>query len=213
MHEGSSLLAEEAVGPLTQEQRRVVGILQSNSRRLQDLIEGLLRLQQTAHAAERIGHEWLKFDELIEHVVETHRLIASERRISFKVQLERIEILAGREALLTIVHNLLSNAVKFSPDGATVTVLLGQSDDKAVLDVVDQGIGIPAHDLGQIFEPFYRSSTAKHVAGVGLGLSIAREFVLAHRGDLKLMDSAGSGAHFRVTLPLDAPYLRKQNDG
>ena len=210
MYEGSSLLAEEVAGPLNPEQRRVVTILQNNSRRLQELIEGLLRLQQAGHAAERIGYEPLNFQEIIEQVVDTYRLIANERQIEFKEDLAEVEIIAGREALLTIMHNLLSNAVKFSPNGSAIHVQLSKNEEQAIVDVSDQGPGVPAADAAQIFEPFYRSAGARQVAGVGLGLAIAREFVLAHRGELLLLNSAEGGAHFRVLLPLKAPYLRTQ---
>lgn len=207
MHEGASLLAEEVSGPLTTDQRRIVDIIQNNSRRLQDLIEGLLRLQLAGHAAERIGHETLRFDTLIEQVLETYRLIAGERRITFDCSLAETEILAGREALVTIVHNLLSNAVKFSPDGGHVVITLASDVRQARLDVIDQGKGVDAQDAGKIFEPFYRSAASRQVAGVGLGLAIAQQFVLAMRGELTLVSSA-AGAHFRVLLPIDAPYLR-----
>ncbi|MBK7462247.1 MAG: hypothetical protein IPJ50_05535 [Betaproteobacteria bacterium] len=211
MHEGASLLAEEVSGPLTPDQSRIVSILQSNSKRLQDLIEGLLRLQQAGHAAERIGFETLRFDLLIEQVIETCRLIAGERRIQFQCVLTKTEIVAGREALMTIVHNLLSNAIKFSPDGGCVCITLVQDDEKMTLDVIDQGPGIPERDRSQIFDPFYRSAATRHVAGIGLGLAIALEFVLAHRGEISLISSP-NGAHFRVVLPLSAPYLRVQPD-
>ncbi len=211
MHEGASLLAEEVSGPLTADQSRIVSILQSNSRRLQDLIEGLLRLQQAGHAAERIGFEAVRFDQLIEQVLETCRLIAGERRIEFEYVLAEIEIVAGREALMTIVHNLLSNAIKFSPDGGCIRVTLAQGAELVTLDVIDQGPGVKAQDAKQIFEPFYRSAASRQVAGVGLGLAIAREFVLAHRGKLSLV-AAPVGAHFRVVLPINAPYLRALPD-
>lgn len=211
MNEGTSLLAEGVPGPLTNAQRRIVGILQNNSQRLQGLIEGLLRLQQAGHAAERIGYETLRFDILIEQVVETHRLIASERQVSFKCSLAETEIIAGREAMITIVHNLVSNAVKFSPDGACVKIKLRCNAKYAALDVYDQGPGVREQDLPHIFEPFFRSSASREIAGVGLGLAIAREFVLAHRGEMKVVSST-EGAHFRVVLPLDAPYLRKQKN-
>jgi signal transduction histidine kinase len=66
---------------------------------------------------------------------------------------------------------------------------------------MDQGPGIPANERGQVFEPFYRSANARGVAGVGLGLAIAREFAVAHRGTLELMD-VPVGTHFRLTLPV-----------
>ncbi|PKO34957.1 MAG: hypothetical protein CVU34_05585 [Betaproteobacteria bacterium HGW-Betaproteobacteria-7] len=212
MQEGSSLLAEEVPGPLTPEQRRIVNILKSNSRRLQDLIEGLLRLQQAGHLAERIGFETLRFDQLIEQVLETCRLIAGERSINFHCELRETEIFAGREALITIVHNLLSNAIKFSPEYGCIRVTLQHDADQAVLDVMDEGPGISRRDAKQIFEPFYRSEASRQIAGIGLGLAIARTFVLAHRGEISLLP-ASAGGHFRVTLPLKAPYLGAQVDG
>ncbi|MBS1143787.1 MAG: histidine kinase [Proteobacteria bacterium] len=208
MHEGASLLSEEVPGPLSAEQRRIVGILQGNSRRLQDLIDGLLRLQQAGHAAERIAHETIRFDQLIAQVVETMHLIAAERNIRFDCELADTTIVAGREPLLTIVHNLLANALKFSPPDSRVKISLNHDNTRAILDVEDQGPGVARDDAARIFEPFFRSSAARHVAGVGLGLAIAREFVLAHRGELKLMTST-AGAHFRVILPLKATYLRQ----
>ncbi|MFZ4537396.1 sensor histidine kinase [Propionivibrio sp.] len=210
MREGTNLLAEEVPGPLTVEQVRIVQILQSNSRRLEDLIEGLLRLQQAGHAAERIGFEPLRFDQLIEQVLETYRLIAAERQIEFHAVLPEVKIVAGREGLQTIVHNLLSNAVKFSPDGGRISIDLSTKGAQAFLNVSDEGPGIDTQDAGQIFEPFYRSSASRLVAGVGLGLAIAREFVLAHRGQLIFIESPQGGAHFRVVLPLEAPFVRVQ---
>ncbi len=209
IREGSNLLAEEVPGALTVEQARIVQILQTNSERLQDLIEGLLRLQQAGHAAERIGFENLRFDQLIEQVLETYRLLAAERNIEFQTTLPEVEIVAGHEGVLTIVHNLLSNAVKFSPEGGRVCIGLSKDGERAFLDVSDEGSGVAEQDKAKIFEPFYRSSTSRLIAGVGLGLAIAREFVRAHRGELVLLDSP-QGAHFRVVLPLKATYVRSQ---
>ena len=194
LREGANLLAEEVPGSLTVEQARIVQILQSNSRRLQNLIEGLLRLQQAGHAAERIGFESLRFDQLIEQVLETYRLIAAEQRIEFRAVLPEVEIVAGREALLTIVHNLLSNAVKFSPEGGHIYTELSMRGKHVVLDVKDEGPGIAVQDKSHIFEPFYRSSASRQIAGVGLGLAIAREFVLAHQGELIILEEQQGGA-------------------
>lgn len=209
LREGASLLAEEVPGPLTEEQARIVDILQNNSRRLHDLIDGLLRLQQAGHAAERIGYEKLRFDLLIEQVLETYRLIAGERRLIFDCVVAETEIIGGQEALVTIINNLLSNAVKFSPEGGCVRISLQHNGKEATLDVRDEGPGVAEQDKLQIFEPFYRSVRSRDVAGVGLGLAIAREFVLAHRGTLTVKPSE-VGAHFCVVLPLDANYLRVQ---
>ncbi len=208
MHEGASLLDERVAGPLTDEQARIVGILQTNSRRLQDLIEGLLRLQQTEHESERLNHERLAFDQLIEEVLETYRLSANEREIRIECVLLPTEIIAGRQALVTVIHNLLSNAVKYSPDGGRVRIALHHDAEQAVLEVVNEGPEIGETEIERIFDPFYRGAHARGKPGIGLGLAIAREFVLAHRGTLEVLPMQG-GAHFRVTLPMRAPYLRQ----
>jgi signal transduction histidine kinase len=82
-----------------------------------------------------------------------------------------------------------------------VQVRLSRDGDYAVLDVSDEGPGIPEEDRDKIFEPFYRSQKTKHISGVGLGLAIAREFAAAHRGTIELVPST-VGAHLRATLPL-----------
>ena len=214
LQEGSSLLAEGIPGPLTAAQQKILGIVQNNAKRLQELIEGLLHLQQAGHAAERNGYEELDYTALIQQVIETHRLLAEERRVVFDLELpQALPIIAGREALVTIVHNLVSNAVKFAPPGSRVSVTLSATPDTAILAVCDQGPGIAEAELTVVFEPFFRSAATRQIPGIGLGLAIAREFVMAHRGEIVAANAAEGGACFTVTLPLAAPFLRKPENG
>ncbi len=213
IHEGASLLAEEIPGPLSREQMRIVDILRSNTRRLKELIDGLLKLQMAEHGAERICFQTLQYDEVVAQVIETHRLIANERQIAVQALLEPLQIIAGREALQTIVHNLVSNAFKFSPDGGRILVKLSTHDNQAILEVIDAGPGVAEKDEKRIFEPFFRSSSARQVSGTGLGLAIVQEFVRVHHGEISFNNLPSGGAHFRVMLPLDAPYLRKSQYG
>ncbi len=201
LREGSSLLTERAAGPLNEGQEKIVGIMSSNALRLQGLIDSLLKLQQVGHAGERIESVRLRFDELVQQVVTTHQLAARSKRLRFAGALAPLTVSGGREELTTVVDNLVSNAIKFSPEGGAVEISLVRQQRQAVLDVMDQGPGIPANERGQVFEPFYRSANARGVAGVGLGLAIAREFAAAHRGTLELMD-VPTGTHFRLTLPV-----------
>lgn len=78
---------------------------------------------------------------------------------------------------------------------------LSRDRQNAVLDVMDEGPGVPEEERKMIFEPFYRSPGTKAVAGVGLGLAIAREFATAHRGTLEYLPGT-EATHFRATLPL-----------
>jgi len=193
-------LREGAVGPLTPGQEKIVGIVRSNALRLQKLIDSLLKLQQAGHAGERIKPVRLRLDKLVQQIVTTHQLTARGKELHFSGSLKPLVVVGGKEELTTVVDNLISNAIKYSPEGGTVDISLTREEDKVTLDVVDQGPGIPEPDRERVFEPFYRGEHAKGVAGVGLGLAIARQFAAANRGVLELLASA-SGSHFRLTLP------------
>ncbi|MFN8634039.1 MAG: ATP-binding protein [Chloroflexota bacterium] len=111
----------------------------------------------------------------------------------------------GDEARLEqVVSNLLSNAVKYSPRGGLVEVVVAQEDDRAILEVVDRGIGVPEEERDRLFAPFSRTPTAVEagVEGTGLGLYISHRIVEAHGGSIELRDTPGGGSTFRVTLPI-----------
>jgi len=201
LREGASLLSEGVAGPLTPQQAKIAGIMQTNAVRLQGLIDGFLRLQQANHARDHMNTSAIRFDQVIERTLATLQLAVRDRRVRIAGSLAPLTVEGGDEALATLANNLISNAIKFSPDGGVVRVTLRRDGDNAVLDVFDEGPGIGAADRERIFEPFYRGSAGKGLPGVGLGLAIAREFALAQRGSLDIVDSE-RGAHFRANLPL-----------
>ena len=105
------------------------------------------------------------------------------------------------------IANLLSNAVKYSPAGGLVEVVRPARGRPAILEVVDQGIGVPEDERDQLFAPFSRTPTRRSTPGSrgpGSGLYISRRIVEAHGGSIELRDTPGGGATFRVTLPLPA---------
>jgi two-component system phosphate regulon sensor histidine kinase PhoR len=110
------------------------------------------------------------------------------------------------DRIAQIVVNLLDNALRFTPEGGTIKVDLDQKDADAVIVVRDTGIGIPYKDLPHIFDRFYvvDRSRARDVAGVGLGLSIVKQIVEAHRGSIAAESLLGSGAKFTCRIPLRA---------
>jgi len=204
LREGSSLLTEGAAGTLTAGQGKIVAIMRNNALRLQALIDGLLKLQKAGYAGDRLEPVPVRLDELIQQVLATHQLAARDKHLRFAGSLAPLTVAGGKEELTTVVNNLVSNAIKFSPDGGTVSLTLTQQEHLAVLEIADQGRGVPEDDRKRIFEPFYRSSNSKDVGGVGLGLAIAREFAVAHGGSLEILESQ-AGAHFRVLLPKKGP--------
>ena len=109
-----------------------------------------------------------------------------------------------------VLANLLANAIKYSPSGGQIVVRLRHeaADDTAwaVLEVRDEGIGIPPHDLPHIFERFYRASNVvEAIPGTGLGLFVVRQIVVHHGGTITVESESGRGTTFTVRLPLARP--------
>ena len=104
-----------------------------------------------------------------------------------------------------VVENLVENAVKYSPDGSEVSVEVAQRNGEAFIDVTDEGIGIPAGDLPQVFERFHRASNVddRRFAGMGLGLFICKGIVEQHGGRIWVESRVGTGSTFHVVLPLE----------
>ena len=101
------------------------------------------------------------------------------------------------------VGNLLSNAVKYTPAGGQVVVTAVVHADTLVFTVQDSGSGIDPAEIDKIFEPFYRSSReTRFPQGMGLGLSIAREIVNAHGGQISARSKHGQGSLFEIKLPI-----------
>jgi signal transduction histidine kinase len=104
-----------------------------------------------------------------------------------------------------VLENLVENAVKYSPDGTDVRVGVAQRNGEAFIDVTDEGIGIPAGDLPQVFERFHRASNVddRRFAGMGLGLFICKGIVEQHGGRIWVESRVGTGSTFHVVLPLE----------
>jgi two-component system sensor histidine kinase BaeS len=109
-----------------------------------------------------------------------------------------------QERMAQVLGNLLSNAVKYTPEGGSIEVSAGSQKSRLFFRVTDNGPGIDPAEREDIFEPFYRSqNTRRFPQGLGLGLTIARDIVEAHGGELVLSSQPGTGSQFTVLLPLD----------
>jgi signal transduction histidine kinase len=109
------------------------------------------------------------------------------------------------EAMAGVLINLLGNAMKFSPDRKEVTIRLFSRDGRAVLQVEDRGIGIPAQERERVFEKFYRvrDEAVAEAGGSGLGLSLVKHVVEAHGGTVRIEGEPGEGSLFSVVLPIE----------
>jgi two-component system sensor histidine kinase GlrK len=206
LREGSELLVEGTAGPLSEAQREIVEILKQKSLQLQRLIEDLLNYHRAQESMGRLELKAVRLDQVVEQVLEDHRLAVQARGIRAHLRLDPVTLLADEEKLRAVAANLVSNAVKYSPDEGMISLALRQQGSEVVLDIGDAGPGIPPKDRERIFDWFYQGGDTHQgrLRGSGLGLAIAREFVLAHRGRIEVLEESGPGAHFRVSLPSGA---------
>ncbi|MES2355745.1 MAG: ATP-binding protein [Pseudomonadota bacterium] len=204
LREGSDLLAEGAAGGLMPEQREIVRILQDNSMRLRKLIEDLLNYSALSHRESLLDVKPVKMKELIAKVTTDHKLPLIAKEIALEIACDEVTIGGDEEKLRTVVDNLLSNAVKFTPRGGRIKVQLNQIPNAMELRVIDSGPGIALTERERVFDAFFQGSAEASgpVRGSGLGLSIVKELITAHRGTVILAEDNRQGAHFVVTLPL-----------
>jgi signal transduction histidine kinase len=142
--------------------------------------------------------------ELAISTAEQMRLLADEKSIRLEYLVSSEVTVVGNASLLRqVVVNLLDNAIKYTPKDGSVELLVETRGAKAVLEVRDTGIGIPADALPHICERFYRADKARsrHSGGAGLGLSIVKSICAAQGGELSIFSSEGEGARVRIEMP------------
>ena len=147
---------------------------------------------------------------LVKEVVGGYADRAEERRIRLDAELQPAVAMRGDRAQLgLLLSNLIDNALRYTPAKGTVRVRLDAAEGRAVLQVADNGEGIPASELPRIFERFYRVDKARtrQTGGTGLGLAIVRHVAEAHGGAVRVGSELGRGSTFTVTLPLAGPPL------
>lgn len=204
LHEGIALLDDHVVGTLSGEQREVVAILENNAKVLQDRIEGLLGYNAAVFDARSLNRQAVALDAVLDAVLAEQSLQIQGRGLRVTISGTAPQIDADPDKLQIVFANLVANAVSFSPDGGEIRLVLSRVQGWVRIDCSDDGPGVPDEDAERIFEPFFQGRRQGPVPrkGSGLGLSIVREFVLAHGGRVQLLPSAG-GAHVRVELPHD----------
>jgi two-component system, NtrC family, sensor histidine kinase GlrK len=201
LREGSDLLSSGVVGSLNAEQREIARILQENSIELRKLIEGLLNYSAVHAQTSYLDAKIVQLREVVRRVVNDRKLPIVAKDMRIELNCEHVTAYCDEEKIRVLLDNLLSNAIKYSPDRGLISIKLYKDHDDAVIEVLDEGPGIPPTDREKIFEAFHRGADAPVAAikGSGLGLSIVKEYVQLHKGRIEVLD--GPGAHFLVRFP------------
>lgn len=169
--------------------------------RLERLIDNLLDISRITTGHLELEFESFDLTELLQDATERFREEAAAAGIQVEFQSSGAQVGSwDRMRLEQVMNNLLSNALKFG-DGKPILVRLSGDEQAAKVSVIDQGIGIAAHDLERIFHQFERVTGNRTIGGLGMGLYIARQIVEAHGGHIEVESARGAGSRFQVTLP------------
>jgi signal transduction histidine kinase len=143
---------------------------------------------------------------LIADVLDLYEHVAQERGVTIVTSFDASDpVPVEPKRMRQVFANLLDNAIKYTPAGGTVSISTEQENDCAIISFRDTGPGISASDLPRIWERLYRADQSRSEHGLGLGLSLVKAIVEAHRGRVEVATAIGRGSDFRVVLPLTTP--------
>ena len=182
--------------------------IQRETERLNQLIGQLLTLSSLEANEEQVGSERIALNDLVAEIVSDANYEAHKRDCSVKFEPgQGLEIVGRRELIYRAVENVVRNAIRFTEAGSAVeirTASVQQGTSKmAMVQVSDQGPGIPEQEIESIFRPFYKVDQARspQTGGFGVGLAIAERAVKLHRGDLRAANRASGGLTIEMCFP------------
>ena len=186
------------------EYKEAIGSMLEEIDRLTTLVDTLLRLSHGDAGSVHLSREPLDLGQLTREVAASLVLLAEERRQQISIQAaEGVSVKADRLVLREAITNVIDNAIKYSPMAASIALSVRTDGRDAVVEVADQGPGIPAEHRERIFDRFFRVDAARSrdAGGTGLGLAIAKWAVELNGGSIRVDAGASGGSVFRISLP------------
>lgn len=191
--------------PLSPNQREGLDHIRASSEDLLKFINAILNYAKIESEGVQLHLQSRDINQVIKDVVRQHEFLARLKHITIQSDLEPLfPIRMDPELIRQVISNLVENAIKYSPENTQVTITSQEVDGFVRVTVADQGAGIAADDLPNVFMKFFRSKAAKSspVKGSGLGLYLAKYFVELHKGQISVQSVPKQGTSFSVDLPL-----------
>jgi len=198
------IAGDESSGSLNDKQADFFGRARNRTVQLTNFVKELLNLTQMRLSGQ-LQMEPFSLSDCISKALTSVATKAKDKSITVTSNVEPTvgQIVGNEFSINEMITNLLFNAVKYTPENKSVHLEAKSHNDSVRIEIADTGIGIPANELGNIFEEFFRASNAKkrEKDGTGLGLSIVKQIVERHGGEISAQSQEGQGTKFTVTLP------------
>lgn len=185
--------------------RERIGSVLEETEHMSHIVESLFAISRLDAGEDRTEPVVFNLAELVSTTKEQMLLMAEEKKITITTDANTAVKVKGNTARLKqVVVNLLDNAIKYTPEGGSISIAIYSAQHKAILQINDTGIGIPADALPHVFERFYRADKirSREQGGAGLGLSIVRSICQAHGGNIEITSMENKGTTCSATFPL-----------
>lgn len=187
-------------------QERAVGIIERQARHQAVLIDDLLDVNRIRYGKLDLRRQSCDLREPVKLAVESCQAAIQSKSLALRLDLPSQPVMAvvDQTRIAQVVTNLLTNSIKFTPSGGQIIITLDLENEYVTLSVRDTGLGIAQQDINRVFEMFYQANTSldREFAGLGIGLTVAKELVGLHRGGIEVRsEGKGKGSEFIVRLP------------
>ncbi|HEY3085061.1 MAG TPA: HAMP domain-containing sensor histidine kinase, partial [Candidatus Dormibacteraeota bacterium] len=180
----------------------VLPLLISKSDEINWMVEQMVEVARLEEGRLSLKRQRMDIVELTDSAIDGVKLLLSDHDLKVESPSSPIEAQVDPDRFQIVIRNLLSNAAKYSPPGTDIKVDVTGNDERAMVKVTDQGVGISTENQAQLFTRFSRIDTGYNIHGTGLGLWLSREIARMHDGDLTVSSRPGAGSTFTFSVPL-----------
>jgi PAS domain S-box-containing protein len=177
------------------------------------MLDDILLIGRLEEGQITANFEYLNIGEYLRSIIEEFRSIRLTHQVIYQSEAHDLEVFADRKLIRQIFTNLLTNAAQYSSPESRIQIRLHQDDQDAVLEVIDEGIGIPEADQKHLFTAFHRAENVGNIKGTGLGLAIAKRAVELHGGSIRFTSQLGEGTTFTVRIPIEQATVMQGQRG
>lgn len=177
--------------------------VKEEAERLSSLVSDMQKLNKYDESSIKLKKDNVNISDIICFVIFQFSNLAKSKNIKIEYEKKNINLYCDKDKITQALVNILSNAIRYSNEGSTIFIEEKLKDNKVIISIEDQGIGISEEDLKYVFERFYRAdkSRTRATGGTGIGLTIVKSIVSSHGGEVKLESKLGEGIKFTIILP------------
>jgi signal transduction histidine kinase len=188
--------------PIQHDQREALADCLEESERVLTLLNTLMDISEAETGTMRLDLVTLDVSQLIDEIVDLYRHVAEDKRIALSFGCpENIYITADRNRMRQVLANLLDNAIKYTGPEGSVAIDAYEKNGQIAIRVRDDGAGIPPEEISKIWDRLHRGDASRSQPGLGLGLSLVKAVVQAHKGRIGVQSELGGGSVFTLYLP------------